>query len=54
MIYEYQCQNKKCEHIVERLTFSMKDNKPPKECPKCKGKMKRILSAGGFKMKPWH
>ena len=43
--YEYECS--KCEHKFERLQ-SMKES-PVKFCPKCKGRVKRIISAGaGF------
>ena len=41
--YEYECQ--KCEHQFE-VFQSIKDY-PKKICPKCKGRVKRMLSAGG-------
>jgi len=41
--YEYECQ--KCHHRYE-LFQSIKDA-PKKTCPKCKGRVKRLFSAGG-------
>lgn len=40
--YEYECQ--KCRHQFEKFQ-SMKD-KPLQKCPKCRGKVKRLLGAG--------
>jgi putative FmdB family regulatory protein len=40
--YEYECQ--KCGHRFE-LFQSMKDE-PKKRCPKCKGKLRRLLGTG--------
>jgi putative FmdB family regulatory protein len=40
--YEYQCQ--KCGHQFELLQ-KMSD-KPASECPKCKGKVKKLISGG--------
>lgn len=43
--YEYECQ--KCGHRFEEFQ-SMKDA-PLAKCPKCKGKLKRLVGAGaGF------
>ena len=41
--YEYECQ--KCHHRYD-LYQSIKDA-PKKTCPKCKGRVKRLFSAGG-------
>jgi len=41
--YEYECQ--KCQHRFD-LFQSIKDA-PKKTCPKCKGRIKRLFSAGG-------
>ena len=41
--YEYECQ--KCQHRFE-LVQSIKDA-PKKTCPKCKGRIKRLISTGG-------
>ena len=41
--YEYECQ--KCGHAFE-LFQSIKDA-PKKTCPKCKGRIKRLISTGG-------
>ena len=41
--YEYECQ--KCGHRFE-LFQSIKDG-PKKTCPKCRGRVKRLLSTGG-------
>jgi putative FmdB family regulatory protein len=40
--YEYECQ--KCGHEFEKFQ-SIKDE-PLKRCPKCKGKIKRLLGRG--------
>ena len=40
--YEYKCLD--CGHIFEMFQ-KMKDE-PAKECPECKGKVKRLLGAG--------
>ena len=40
--YEYECQ--KCGHRFEEFQ-SMKDA-PLQKCPKCKGKVKRLIGAG--------
>lgn len=40
--YEYECE--KCGHRFE-VFQSMKDE-PVKRCPKCKGKVRRLISAG--------
>ena len=40
--YEYECE--KCGHRFE-LFQSMKDE-PKKRCPKCKGKVKRLIGTG--------
>ena len=40
--YEYECQ--KCHHHFE-VFQSIKD-KPKSVCPKCKGKVKRLLGTG--------
>jgi putative FmdB family regulatory protein len=40
--YEYECQ--KCGHRFEEFQ-SMKDA-PLAKCPKCKGKLKRLIGAG--------
>lgn len=40
--YEYVCV--KCDHQFEKLQ-SMRDN-PVKRCPRCRGKVRRIISGG--------
>lgn len=46
--YEYECQG--CEHRFEE--FQSITAEPVKECPWCKGKVKRLLSSGmGFLFK---
>ena len=40
--YEYECQ--KCDHHFE-VKQSMKDA-PLKSCPKCRGRVKRLLGTG--------
>ena len=40
--YEYECQ--KCHHHFE-LFQSIKD-KPKKTCPKCRGRVKRLVGTG--------
>ncbi len=44
-VYEFQC---KCGHIVEELVRM--DTKSI-ECPKCRAKAKKILSACSFELK---
>lgn len=40
--YEYKCLD--CGHIFEM--FQKMTDEPAKECPECKGKVKRLLGAG--------
>ena len=40
--YEYECQ--KCGHRFER--FQLISEKPLRNCPKCAGRVKRLISAG--------
>ena len=40
--YKYECN--KCGHQFERFQSMM--DEPVKRCPKCKGKVSRLLSAG--------
>jgi putative FmdB family regulatory protein len=40
--YEYEC--KKCEHRFEQ--FQVITAEPLKKCPKCKGKVRRLLGTG--------
>ena len=41
--YEYECRN--CGHRFE-LFQQMKDN-PVSDCPRCKGKVRRLIGTGG-------
>jgi putative FmdB family regulatory protein len=41
--YDYECQS--CEHVFE--VFQNITASPLEECPKCKGKVKRLIGAGG-------
>jgi putative FmdB family regulatory protein len=46
-LYEYECT--KCGHrfeLIQKLT-----DKPPKRCPKCKGKLRKLLSAPAIQFK---
>ena len=40
--YEYECQ--KCGYRFEK--FQKMSDKPLSKCPQCKGKVKRLISAG--------
>jgi len=40
--YEYQCQ--KCGHVFE--AFQSITDEPLKECPVCKGPVKKLISSG--------
>lgn len=40
--YEYECN--KCGHRFER--FQMMTDKPLQRCPKCRGKIRRLISGG--------
>jgi putative FmdB family regulatory protein len=40
--YEYECQE--CGHQFER--FQLMSARPLTSCPKCKGKVKRLISGG--------
>ncbi len=40
--YEYECQ--KCGHLFEQ--FQKITDKPVQRCPKCRGKVKRLLGSG--------
>ena len=40
--YEYECQ--KCGHFFE--LFQSMTEEPRKRCPKCKGKVKRLIGTG--------
>jgi putative FmdB family regulatory protein len=44
-VHTYLCQDEKCAHEFEELFLSLKDIPPETECPKCKGKAKKIPSA---------
>ena len=46
-IYEYACQ--KCGHVVE--VFQKINDKGPGKCPKCGGKLARVLSNTSFQLK---
>ena len=51
--YEYECQ--KCNHLFER--FQNMSDERIKTCPKCRGKVKRLLGAGAgiiFKGSGWY
>lgn len=41
--YEYECQ--KCEHRFE--LFQQMTDKPAGICPRCKGKVRRLIGTGG-------
>ena len=51
-IYEYQCQD--CGHKLEVL--HRVSNPPKKRCPKCGGRLKKMISAPAiqFKGKGWY
>jgi len=40
--YDYQCTN--CSHVFE--SFQKISDPPLETCPKCKGKVKRLISSG--------
>lgn len=40
--YEYECG--RCEHAFER--FQSMTDEPLKRCPKCKGKVRRVIGTG--------
>jgi putative FmdB family regulatory protein len=40
--YEYQC--KKCQHLFD--VFQSMSDEPLKECPECKGEVKRLIGSG--------
>lgn len=46
-IYEYEC--KSCENVFE-VQQRMSDG-PLKECPECKGEVKKLVSASSFMLK---
>ena len=46
-IYEYACQ--KCGNVVE--VFQKLNDKGPGKCPKCGGKLARVLSHTSFQLK---
>ena len=47
-IYEYQCNA--CEHMFEKL--QKLSDEPLKTCPFCdKNELKKLISAGGFRLK---
>ena len=46
-IYEYECQ--KCH--TRREVFQKINDKPPKKCDKCGGKLERLLSAPAIQFK---
>jgi putative FmdB family regulatory protein len=46
-IYEYACQ--KCGNVVE--VFQKVNEKGPAKCPKCGGKLARVLSHTSFQLK---
>ena len=48
MLYEFEC--KKCSEQFEVIR-KLEENSDTAECPKCKGKAKKILSKFGFSIK---
>jgi putative FmdB family regulatory protein len=46
-IYEYAC--KKCGNVLE--VFQKLNERGPKACPKCKGKVERVISHTSFQLK---
>jgi len=40
--YDYECQ--RCKHVFE--VFQSMSDKHLEKCPKCKGKLKRLISPG--------
>lgn len=45
-IYEYQCQKCGTFEVTQRIT-----EKPLAKCPKCKGKVKKLISNTSFQLK---
>ena len=46
-IYEYICD--KCKHRFELMQRI--DEKPPKTCPRCRGKVSKVISPAAFVLK---
>jgi putative FmdB family regulatory protein len=46
-LYEYECE--KCGHRFERI--QKVSDPPPKSCPKCKGKVRKLISAPAIRFK---
>jgi predicted nucleic acid-binding Zn ribbon protein len=52
-IYNFECQNKLCEHQFEEMFYSFKEfeDKGPPRCPKCESITERIFcSINGEKL----
>lgn len=45
-IFEFSCQDEKCKYKFEKIVFKKEDY--PKVCPKCGGKIKKIISKSNF------
>lgn len=50
-LHEYICENKKCKQKepFEKLVFGSKEEEAVR-CPKCKGKVKQILSSSNIEV----
>tara|TARA_R110000824_G_scaffold68263_9_gene176745 strand:- start:1887 stop:2078 length:192 start_codon:yes stop_codon:yes gene_type:complete len=50
-IYEYRCKDENCGKTTEKLQRISDSEKPPPECPECKGETKRLISKTSFQLK---
>ena len=44
--YDYKCENEKCGLLFEAFDVKYDNSNAPTECPDCKGKIKRVYTAG--------
>lgn len=47
-IYEFECEE--CGHVHEKLIFTQQEKLKKPQCPKCKGKVKQIMSKNSFRL----
>jgi len=52
-LYDFQCQNKKCNHEFMEVYFNWNDDTTKQKCPKCKKKAKKVPSLNARMRQNW-
>jgi len=52
-VYNFQCENKECNHEFEEIFLSWSDNTSDQKCPKCKHKAKKVPSVNAQMKQNW-